>query len=73
MTTEEAKTFTRWAKEAGIQSFSYNGLQVVFWAPEPQERIAIDLSKLDAPPTTEDLYGYDIPEDLKDPDDEDHQ
>lgn len=61
-----------WMKGQGVKSFKIDdvGLELEFWAPPAPP--AVDVKAILAAPVTEDeLYGYQAPEYLSDPDDPD--
>lgn len=63
----EEKEFIMWARENGVKSLERNGIKIEFWSPVFREEKKIDvMAILSAPITEDEIYGYDIPEHLRD-------
>ncbi len=71
MTDDDMKQLL-WLRDNGVKSYTErpNEVSVEFWNPPPPSQSKVDIAAvLGAAMTDEELYGYDVPEHLKDPDD----
>lgn len=74
--TDEEKATVLWAQANGIKRFKVDidAYEVEFWSPHEQIREPVDIdAMLSAPVTDEELLGYDAPDHLKDPDDDEQR
>lgn len=70
--SKEEKDFIEWAYSKNIKRMKYDDMTIEFefWSPPQKEESKIDLTSIMSAPITEDeIFGYDPPEHLKDPDD----